>query len=120
MAEASPSVANGADLEATITSAVRLYMACSGMTTQKEVAAWLGWGGDVVSRKMNGKARWHLDDVALLAEKMGVGVGDLFGDPAHLVALFRSRCFAPLTEVRHVGQMELPFEVERPQLVVAR
>lgn len=109
MTEQAPTAtdADTVDLQATITSAVRYYMTAKGWTTQRQVAEWLGWTEAKVSRRLQGK--WHLDDIAVLAEKMEVGVGDLFGDPETLVALVRSRCFSPLSLVEDSGQMELAF-----------
>lgn len=105
----------GHNLRAALTDAVRLYMTCRGWTKQKEVAEWLGWSEATTSRKLKG-GKWDLDDIELLAEKMDVGPGDLFGDPAELVALLRSRCFAAFSLVEDLGQMELALGWEAPVL----
>lgn len=53
--------------------------------SNQELAARLGWSESKVSRLLNEKVRWDLDDLPEVAAVFGVHYLDLFGKPGQLV-----------------------------------
>lgn len=61
-----------------------LMLAHDEMSNQ-ELAARLGWSESKVSRLLNEKVRWDLDELPEVAAVFGVHYTDLFGKPGQLV-----------------------------------
>lgn len=59
--------------------AIRAELARTG-TEQKDVAAWLGYQPSQITKRMRGEVEWRLNELQIIAEKLGVPVATLIDE----------------------------------------
>jgi transcriptional regulator with XRE-family HTH domain len=69
------------NLSRQVSTEIRAWMARRGLT-QQDVALALGISRQAVSARLNGQTQWTLDDLAAVAEALGVSVTTLLSSPS--------------------------------------
>ena len=64
-----------------VSTEIRAWMARRALT-QQDIALALGISRQAVSARLNGQTQWTLDDLAAVAEELGVSVTTLLSPPS--------------------------------------
>jgi hypothetical protein len=69
---------------------------------QKDVAEWIGTHPSSVTRRLQGQTRWTADEIAIVAERLGMPISLFFMAPDDITRMLGGKTMGrPRTEVTH-------------------
>jgi hypothetical protein len=86
---------------------------------QKDVAEWIGTHPSSVTRRLQGQTRWTADEIAIVAERLGMPISLFFMAPDDITRMLGGKPMGrPRTEVTHRKGVATPtvrttYEVRR-------
>ena len=105
-------VSDTRNVQQNVSAVVRMLMALRGLN-QTELAEAVHTGQPRISDKLAGRRRWHVEDVAILANYFKVPIGTFFEDADEV---FKTGSFTTLVGLPATLTPELPFPPAGRQL----